>query len=623
MMEDRVAIGKEVSDFLAINRERYIRVLKEFRDVFISYQRSAEGKQVLYRVASRGDYQDGDEVKKINRLVDKIEDKRGPLFSWDDVPNDRSEELIRFPEILRFLRDEDIDWAESAKICKSSDGKTICIFKDENSAEIMIAEKNKATLKISGGRTYLKIRKDLKVKKVNGKLNIYKPENDPDYTIDKVKDIIGLRLIYIHPSDIEVLKGYILKSDKINVSLDDIEPHNDKSGYRALHMTATLLGGPELRDIKCEIQIITMLQEAWGFKTHGPIYEEREDLESEYMVHAKFLSEYLHIVDNQTEFLIEEIQRKRALESQRRTALIKQHLLILLPKAVKADNKIMATYKSNGIDFKNIEDPVIALSLIINLIKERFSDKKIEEINRVREILTDKSKYQEIIGDLDFIMGEIKEYEKIYQIFDKKDNFSLCISLIHIIVLIEALDITRKFRNESLNHVERLLRYCEDNSENKVKATLYKALILYFNNDFETAARAAKKALNLANRLNNLELICDAKNSYSYFSSEWIDNSRKEIKTEEVEKIKEEVLGYLNEAFEDAPDSEKRNKYKDSLGFAYIVFGSNEDEIWKGIKICKETVKAEETVKPEETELLRIYYNKHVRRAYERILDLI
>ena len=89
------------------------------------------------------------------------------LFSWDNVPGNDSEIL------LRFLRDDlDIGWAENAEILKPDDGKTIRIFKDENAIEIMIDEgKEKATLKISDGRTY-----DLKVKKEYGKLNIYENE---------------------------------------------------------------------------------------------------------------------------------------------------------------------------------------------------------------------------------------------------------------------------------------------------------------------------------------------------------------------------------------------------------------------------------------------------------------
>ena len=99
------------------------------------------------------------------------------LFSWDNVPGTDSEIL------LRFLRDDlDIGWAENAAIRKSDDGETIRIFKDENSAEIMIEEKKeKATLKISDGGTY-----DLKVKKEDGKLNIYKEKYLIKYIIKEL-----------------------------------------------------------------------------------------------------------------------------------------------------------------------------------------------------------------------------------------------------------------------------------------------------------------------------------------------------------------------------------------------------------------------------------------------------
>ena len=86
------------------------------------------------------------------------------LFSWGSVPGKDSERL------LMSLRDDfNIGWVENAEILKSDDGKTIRIFKDENSAEIMIDEKmGKATLKMGDDRTH-----NLQVKKERGKLNIY------------------------------------------------------------------------------------------------------------------------------------------------------------------------------------------------------------------------------------------------------------------------------------------------------------------------------------------------------------------------------------------------------------------------------------------------------------------
>ena len=97
------------------------------------------------------------------RYIAFLENK-GYLFSWEDVPRGDVDGLLRF-----LVDDLDIDWAENAEIHKSDDDKTIRIVKDENSAEIKIdEEKEKATLKISDDRSH-----GLKVKKENGKLNIY------------------------------------------------------------------------------------------------------------------------------------------------------------------------------------------------------------------------------------------------------------------------------------------------------------------------------------------------------------------------------------------------------------------------------------------------------------------
>ena len=86
------------------------------------------------------------------------------LFRWDRAA---SGDEMKLKEFLRNVFG--IGWAENAKVSKTDD-KTIQILKDDNSAEIIIdVTGEKATLKISGGRTY-----DLKVKKENGKLYVYK-----------------------------------------------------------------------------------------------------------------------------------------------------------------------------------------------------------------------------------------------------------------------------------------------------------------------------------------------------------------------------------------------------------------------------------------------------------------
>ncbi|MEA2052218.1 MAG: S8 family serine peptidase, partial [Euryarchaeota archaeon] len=134
--------------------------------------------------------------------------KRGGLylFSWDNIPGTDSERL------LRFLTDDiDIGWAENAEIFKSTDGKTIRIFKDENSAEIIINEMvGKATLKISDGRTY-----DLEVKKENGKLNIYREL----YFYEKVKNAFdaGAIGVVIFNNEMGLFRGELADENEIPI----------------------------------------------------------------------------------------------------------------------------------------------------------------------------------------------------------------------------------------------------------------------------------------------------------------------------------------------------------------------------------------------------------------------
>ena len=90
------------------------------------------------------------------------------LFSWDKIPGNDSERFLSYLSNYR-----DISWVEGAEIRKSNDDKVISIFKDENSAEIMVdGAEEKATLKIGDSKPL-----DLKVKKGDDELNIYHKNN--------------------------------------------------------------------------------------------------------------------------------------------------------------------------------------------------------------------------------------------------------------------------------------------------------------------------------------------------------------------------------------------------------------------------------------------------------------
>jgi len=86
---------------------------------------------------------------QLHQAYELYEKRNYYLFSWGNVPGKDIERLKTF-----LMGDFNIGWAENAEILKNNDDKIIRIFKDENTAEIIIDnQKKEATLKISDGRT--------------------------------------------------------------------------------------------------------------------------------------------------------------------------------------------------------------------------------------------------------------------------------------------------------------------------------------------------------------------------------------------------------------------------------------------------------------------------------------
>ena len=79
-----------VKQYLDTHSNQYINALEEIRDILKSYQRSGTGKQAIYRITSRGDYQEGgSHIKKEAEIVEKIRRKRvkDPSYSESSVPD--------------------------------------------------------------------------------------------------------------------------------------------------------------------------------------------------------------------------------------------------------------------------------------------------------------------------------------------------------------------------------------------------------------------------------------------------------------------------------------------------------------------------------------------------------
>lgn len=157
------------------------------------------------------------QIKDILRGVEEniivcigIDGSVGHLFSWDNVPGDDSEGLLRY-----LTTEYGIDWTNDAEICKSDNGKIIHISKDGNSVEITIGDWEKATLKISDGRTC-----DLQANEEDGKLNIHMEGNYAGDQIGLAVDKGGIKAMgrKFHPAPqerghVELAPNYLSDED--------------------------------------------------------------------------------------------------------------------------------------------------------------------------------------------------------------------------------------------------------------------------------------------------------------------------------------------------------------------------------------------------------------------------
>jgi len=210
-------------------------------------------------------------VKEFDKFYDKIVEKI----------NNPSEELETLPSGLDFpkkLKD---------KICYNSNRKLL-IFKG-----VMSEEEKNSLLNLSEDNKYRKAIEEL----FNSSTKLYDVFRSPQLSFDElikrkfVKDIAGIRVICYYKSDAKNLWDLIKKDCEKNegskeyhfVHFDKPKEPSDKPGrfeYPRFHLWIQLQDKrselPEyfgLKDIPCEIQVGTILEEGWADVNHEITYK--------------------------------------------------------------------------------------------------------------------------------------------------------------------------------------------------------------------------------------------------------------------------------------------------------------------------------------------------------------
>jgi len=185
--------------------------------------------------------------------------------------------------------------------------ETLDYFKDRAvNLLVDLLRENKIIIHQISGRT-----KDLESldKKIDRKSGKYKNLSD-------ITDLVGIRIITYLESDVDLISQLILdefKEDKPN-STDKRILKSDQFGYKSLHIVCSLNDARSdlkeyisYKDIKCEVQIRSILQHAWAEIEHDLGYKGKSAIPEEYVRDFNRLAALLETADKEFDRLKNEL----------------------------------------------------------------------------------------------------------------------------------------------------------------------------------------------------------------------------------------------------------------------------------------------------------------------------
>ena len=161
---------------------------------------------------------------------------------------------------------------------------------------------------------------------VNGKRK--KISAKPYFPIQDLPDIIGLTVVCVYPSDMKAVIGFI--ENEVNQgNLEEYDrDEKQERGYHAHHFVLGLCD-PKYAGIRCEVQIKTLLHDAWTAKTHNLSYKPEGELDERMKKQMEILGDTLASIDEQSELIGSIIREKWVTDAIRKKGASKAILISL------------------------------------------------------------------------------------------------------------------------------------------------------------------------------------------------------------------------------------------------------------------------------------------------------
>lgn len=141
-------------------------------------------------------------------------------------------------------------------------------------------------------------------------------KQDKYSSLDEITDIVGLRIITYLESDVNTLYDLITKEFTVdpNNSIDKRNLAENQFGYRSLHLVVSfnpsrsnLTEYKKFDNLKCEVQIRSILQHAWAEIEHDLGYKSKSSIPHQYKRNFNRLAALLETADIEFDRLKKEL----------------------------------------------------------------------------------------------------------------------------------------------------------------------------------------------------------------------------------------------------------------------------------------------------------------------------
>lgn len=232
--------------------------------------------------------------------------------------------------------------------------------------------------------------------KINRRRRAQAPGEKP-FDIEDVQDLVGAKVLCAYLSDVEAVLTWLFRQRSCHVTptrklaREEMEQRERDRGYRAYHFTLTAKEstGPKF---PFELQVKTLIEEAWDAKTHDVSYKPASDIDVQLLDHMQLLSRALGVIDLQSEVLKSQIQ----LEQTERALHQRAAVLFILSTSWsdEAKKKLQEIgFPTNYSNYKINNSPKI-LRKIKNLQKSTSMDDFLCRAYTLLAILDERAEYR-------------------------------------------------------------------------------------------------------------------------------------------------------------------------------------------------------------------------------------